>query len=106
MSVSTFAGGGPEAYLFDLLQRGPATAGRRQRQATTSAAAAARGPLSVLAAAVAVTGEGGGKGETANQKMEWPRALAVPLVGRVQDLCRRSSEISSHELILSMPSRP
>ena len=61
--------------------------------------AAARRPLSVLAA-VAVTGEGGGKGETANQKMERPRALAVPLVSRAQDLCYKYSEIGSYELNL------
>ena len=89
--VSPFAGGGPEAYLSDLLQRGPAAARRRRRQATTSAAAA-RGPLSVLAA---VTGEGGGKGETANQKMERPRALALPLVSSVQDLRCRSREMNA-----------
>ena len=87
--VSPFAGGGPEAYLSDLLQRGPAA--RRRREATTSAAAA-RGPLSVLAA---VTGEGGGKGETANQKMERPRALALPLVSSVQDLRCRSREMNA-----------
>ena len=87
--VSPFAGGGPKAYLSDLLQRGPAA--RRRREATTSAAAA-RGPLSVLAA---VTGEGGGKGETANQKMERPRALALPLVSSVQDLRCRSREMNA-----------
>ena len=98
--VSSFAGGGPEAYLSDLLQRGPAAARRGRRQATTSAAAAARRPLAVLAAA-AVTGEGGGgKGETANQKMERPRALALPLVSGVQDLCYKFSEIGSYELNL------